>query len=139
MTLHPDLTRLERLDRISYRMDNAFRIPIIGRRIGWDGLLGLIPGIGDALSLGPAAYIVYESHRLGLPPDKLARQAVNVGIDSLMGTIPLVGDLFDIAFKANRRNVDILREHVEARVAAEAKLVGDGANLGGSPSRNHRI
>lgn len=126
MTLHPDLNRLERLDRLSRRMDTAFRIPIIGRRIGWDGLLGLIPGIGDALSVAPAAYIVLESHRMGLPRDKVARQVVNVGIDSIVGLIPLVGDLFDIGFKANRRNVGILREHVEARVARAATPVGGG-------------
>ncbi|SFH22487.1 protein of unknown function [Palleronia marisminoris] len=124
MTLHPDLNRLERLDRLSRRMDTAFRIPIIGRRIGWDGLLGLVPGIGDALTVAPAAYIVLESHRMGLPPEKVARQVVNVGIDSLVGLIPLVGDVFDIGFKANRRNVGILREHVEARVAAAARPVG---------------
>ena len=124
MTLHPDLNRLERLDRLSRRMDTAFRIPIIGRRVGWDGLLGLVPGIGDALSVAPAAYIVLESHRMGLPPDKVARQVVNVGVDSLIGLIPIVGDLFDMGFKANRRNVGILREHVEARVASAAKPVG---------------
>lgn len=139
MTLHPDLTRLERLDRISHRMDSAFRIPIIGKRVGWDGLLGLIPGIGDVLALGPAAYIVYESHRLGLPPHKLARQAANVGLDSLVGTVPLVGDLFDMAFKANRRNVGILREHVEARVAAEAKPVGGETVRGGTAPGPRRI
>ena len=104
-------------------MDTAFRIPIIGRRIGWDGLLGLVPGIGDALSVGPAAYIVLESHRMGLPPDKLVRQVANVGVDSLIGTIPLVGDIFDIGFKSNRRNVAILRKHVEARTAAETEEV----------------
>ncbi|WP_375262235.1 DUF4112 domain-containing protein [Palleronia sp.] len=139
MTLHPDLSRLERLDRISRRMDTAFRIPIIGKRVGWDGLLGLVPGIGDVLTLAPAAYIVYESHRLGLPPNKLARQAVNVGLDSLVGTIPLAGDLFDMAFKSNRRNVEILREHVEARIAAEARPVGGQTVPPGSARRNHRL
>lgn len=115
-------------------MDTAFRIPIIGRRIGWDGLLGLVPGIGDALSVAPAAYIVLESHRMGLPPEKVARQAVNVGIDSLVGLIPIVGDLFDMGFKANRRNVSILREHVEARVAAAARPVG-GETIDSRPIR----
>ena len=126
MSTHPKLQRLERLDRLSRRMDTAFRIPVIGKRVGWDSILGLIPGIGDAVALTPAAYIVLESHRLGLPKHKLARQGVNVAIDAFVGSIPLLGDIFDVAFKANRRNVAILREHVEDEVRLADASVGDG-------------
>ena len=104
--------RLERLDRIAQTMDRAVRLPVVGVRVGWDSILGLIPGIGDALTLGPAGYIVFEGHRLGAPWHVTGRMLGNVGIDALIGSIPLVGDLFDIGRKANTRNVALLRKHL---------------------------
>ncbi|SFP46891.1 protein of unknown function [Tranquillimonas alkanivorans] len=117
---------LERLERLADRMDAAFRIPVVGVRVGWDSILGLIPGIGDAAALAPASYIVYRAHRLGAPPPLLARMGVNVGVDALIGTIPLVGDLLDIGLKANRRNVALLRRHVEGRAAQEKRATQAG-------------
>ena len=92
-------------------MDRAVRLPIVGVRLGWDSILGLIPGIGDALTLGPAAYIVLAAHRMGAPGALKARMIGNIAIDALIGSIPLVGDIFDIGWKANTRNVDLLRRH----------------------------
>lgn len=120
MTRHPDLDRLDRLDRLSKRLDSAFRIPGTRIRLGFDSLLGLLPGIGDVAAVTPAAYIVLESRRLGAPNSLLARQAANIGIDALVGSVPLVGDLFDVGFKANRRNVALLRAHLERRHGAAA-------------------
>ena len=105
--------RLERLDRIARTMDRAMRLPIVGIPIGWDSILGLIPGIGDALALGPAGYIVLEGHRMGAPRSLTARMLGNVAIDAAIGSIPLVGDLFDIGWKANSRNVAMLRRHFD--------------------------
>ena len=105
--------RLDRLDHLAGRMDSAFRIPGTGIRVGWDSILGLIPGIGDIAALTPAAYIIVESHRMGAPKSVLMRQSVNVAIDSAIGAIPLIGDLFDIGYKANQRNVKILRKHLD--------------------------
>lgn len=105
--------RLDRLDRIARRMDRAIRLPIIGVRLGWDSILGLIPGVGDAVTLAPAGYIILEGHRLGAPTHVTARMLANVGIDAAIGTIPLIGDVFDIAWKANMRNVNLLRTHFE--------------------------
>ncbi|WP_299374662.1 DUF4112 domain-containing protein [uncultured Tateyamaria sp.] len=105
--------RIERLDRIALTMDRAIRVPLVGVRIGWDSILGLIPGIGDALTLGPAGYIVVEAHRMGTPALLKARMLGNIGIDALIGAIPLIGDLFDIGWKANTRNVALLRKHFE--------------------------
>ncbi|WP_108893867.1 DUF4112 domain-containing protein [Palleronia abyssalis] len=133
MTQHPDLLRLERLDRLSRRMDTAFRVPGIGLRVGWDSIIGLIPGVGDAAAAAPAAWIVYESYRMGLPRHKLLQQGVNVGLDVAVGTIPLLGDLFDAKFKANRRNVGILRDHVERGMRAGTHT-GEGALSSHHPS-----
>lgn len=94
-------------------MDRAMRLPVVGVRVGWDSILGLIPGIGDALTLGPAGYIVLQAHRMGTPGSVKARMIGNIGIDALIGSIPLVGDLFDIGWKANTRNVALLRSHFE--------------------------
>ncbi|MEM8654566.1 MAG: DUF4112 domain-containing protein [Pseudomonadota bacterium] len=105
--------RLDHLDRIARTMDRAMRLPVVGVRVGWDSILGLIPGIGDALTLGPAGYIVLQAHRMGTPGSVKARMIGNIGIDALIGSIPLVGDLFDIGWKANTRNVALLRSHFE--------------------------
>ncbi len=118
MTRHPHLDRLDRLDRLAHRLDSAFRIPGTRIRLGYDSLLGLVPGIGDVASVAPAAYIVLESQRMGVPTSLLVRQAANIGIDALVGSVPLVGDLFDVGYKANRRNVALLRRHLEGRHGA---------------------
>jgi hypothetical protein len=102
--------RLARLRSLARLLDTAVRLPG-GFRIGADSVLGLAPGIGDALTTLMAAYIVYEAHQLGVPKHKLWRMAANVAIDGLVGSVPVVGDLFDVAFKANMRNIAIIEEH----------------------------
>jgi hypothetical protein len=103
---------LRRLDRFAHLSDSAYRIPIIGRRIGLDGLVGLVPGIGDGVTALAAVYPVIEAWRLGVPRALLLRMLANIGTDSVLGTVPIAGDLFDFAFKANRRNVALLRRHL---------------------------
>ena len=104
---------LEEVERLARLMDTAVRIPIIGYRVGLDGLLGLIPGIGDVATLVPAGYILYKAKAMGVPNSVFLQMIVNTGADALLGSVPLIGDLFDIAFKSNRRNVELLRRHVE--------------------------
>lgn len=106
---------LERQKRLAYWLDDRFRIPVIGWRLGFDGLIGLVPGIGDAATTLLALYIVNEARRLGVPPAKLARMGVNVGVDTLVGLVPLVGDIADLRWRANRRNVNLLIEHLESQ------------------------
>jgi hypothetical protein len=103
------------LERLAALMDSAVRIPVIGWRIGLDGVVGLIPGIGDAASMIPAGYILYKARKFDLPHGLFARMLMNVAADAAVGVIPLIGDLFDFAFKANRRNVALLRRHLERR------------------------
>ena len=109
---HADRERtLQRLRQLAVLLDTAVRLPG-GLRVGADSVIGLAPGIGDALTTALAAYIVYEAHRLGLPSHKLWRMAANVAIDGLVGAVPIFGDIFDVAFKANMRNLAIIEEHL---------------------------
>lgn len=109
---HPHIDDLKRLRKLATTMDNAYRLPIIGTRVGWDAILGLVPGIGDALAIAPSLYIMKESHRMGAPGHVLVRQAANMGVDFVIGSIPLVGDIFDIGWRSKTRNVDLLEAHL---------------------------
>jgi len=105
--------RIERLDRLTRLLDTAVSIPGTNIRFGADGVIGLVPGIGDALTTAMSAWVIYEAHQLGVPRQLLLRMIGNVAADSLFGSVPLVGDLFDVMFRANRRNMRLLRDHLE--------------------------
>lgn len=105
--------RIARIDRLATLLDTRFAIPFTKIRFGADSLIGLAPGVGDAITTALALYIVYEAHRLGAPKTVLARMLGNVAIDSMVGIVPVAGDVFDVMFRANRRNVRILREHLD--------------------------
>lgn len=111
----------DRLRRLAWWMDERFVIPGIGKRVGLDGLVGLVPGIGDTAALLAAAYIVYRGMRMGAPRPVIGRMIANVALDYVVGSVPVVGDVFDIAFKANRRNVDLLDRWL-AEAAAEGGM-----------------
>lgn len=104
---------LRRLDALAQLLDGAFSIPGTRIRFGVDSLVGLVPGIGDLVTTAMAGYIVWEARRLGLPRWKIARMIGNVALDTTIGAVPLVGDVADVFFKANRRNLRIIREHLD--------------------------
>jgi hypothetical protein len=104
---------LARLELIAHLLDTAFVIPGLNRRVGIDAIIGLVPVVGDLVTTALSSYIIYEAKRLGVPKHVLARMIANVALDGVVGMVPLFGDLFDAAFKANRRNVRILRAHLE--------------------------
>jgi Domain of unknown function (DUF4112) len=114
---------LERLERLAYWLDDRFRVPGTGFRVGLDGLVGLVPGVGDVVTNTLTAYIVYEAWRLGIPKRVLLRMLANLGIDTLVGIVPVAGDLVDLGFKANRRNVRLLRRHLRERLDQERRVV----------------
>ncbi|MGR3571585.1 DUF4112 domain-containing protein [Brevirhabdus sp.] len=108
---------LRRLDRLAQLLDSRFRIPGTGIRFGLDGLIGLVPGLGDLATLAPSAYLLVQANRLGVSKATMLRMAGNTGIDFAIGAVPLLGDIFDIGFKANNRNVALLRADLENRTA----------------------
>jgi hypothetical protein len=110
-----DEARLKRVRLLSRLLDEQFRIPGMKYRIGLDGLLGLIPGIGDAAGALLSTYILYEAIRLGVPRTVLLRMIANIGIDTLGGTIPVVGDIFDMAWKANKKNTALLHAYLASQ------------------------
>jgi len=106
-----DLNRLRRLRLLARMMDTAIRVPGTNIRLGADSILGLLPVAGDAGGALIGLYIVNEARRLGVPSYKLARMISNVALDGLVGSVPLVGDVFDVYFKSHRRNVKIILDH----------------------------
>ncbi len=100
----------ERLDRLATLLDNSIRIPGTRIRVGLDGLIGLVPGIGDSLMLLISLYVVLRARMLGAPLSIILQMLVNVALDFVVGSVPVLGDIFDIAFKANIRNIDLLRD-----------------------------
>lgn len=103
--------RLRELRQLAWLLDARFRIPGTGWRIGLDGLIGVIPGIGDGLPMLAGAWIIWRSAQLGMPQTTLLRMVGNLLIDAAAGSVPVLGDVFDVAFKANLRNLDLLHEH----------------------------
>jgi uncharacterized protein DUF4112 len=98
----------EWVDRLAWLMDRS--IPIGRWQIGLDGIIGLVPGLGDLVGAIISGVIVVAGIRAGLPRSAIARMVTNVGVEALIGVVPFLGDLFDMAFKANTRNVQIYRE-----------------------------
>lgn len=105
--------RLARIDALSRLLDTAFILPGTNIRFGLDALIGLVPGIGDAITTAMSLYIVNEARALGAPRLLIARMMMNVALDGVVGAVPLVGDAFDVAFRANRRNMALLRDHLD--------------------------
>ena len=104
--------RIARIDALATLLDSAFVIPGTKIRLGLDSLIGLVPGIGDAITTLMALYIVREAHALGAPRLVIAQMLLNVAIDGGFGVVPVVGDMFDAMFRANRRNVALLQQHL---------------------------
>lgn len=104
----------ENLDLLSHVLDDWFRIPGTSFRFGIDGIVGLIPGVGDILGGIASCIIVLAAWFRGVPNITVARMIVNVAIEVAVGTVPFVGDIFDIAFKANRRNYKLLEGSLRA-------------------------
>jgi hypothetical protein len=114
----------ERLDRLSWLMDDLIRVPGLGWRFGLDAIVGLIPGFGDTATTLVSFYILASAVRYRVPKVTLLRMGMNIGIDYLVGSLPLVGDIFDAWWKSNQMNVELLskRATVSASEARKGKL-----------------
>jgi hypothetical protein len=107
---------LEQLRRLAKLMDAQFKIPGTDIRFGLDGLVGLIPGAGDLATFAVSGYMLWMMATKGASGFVLARMVLNIVIDLLIGSIPFIGDIFDVAFKANMRNMNLMEQHyVEGR------------------------
>jgi len=109
------------LEQLAGWLDARWGLPGTRFRFGLDSVVGLVPGIGDALTFLPAAYLVWRARQLGMPTSTVLRMCSNVGIDTVFGAVPLVGDLFDAGFKCNRRNIALLRRHLAAEAARSGR------------------
>jgi hypothetical protein len=106
--------RLQRLRAVQQWLDNAFRLPGTRLRVGWDPIIGLIPWVGDLLTAVMACAIIVEAHRARVPRLVQLRMLANVGFDLLLGSIPVAGDVADVFWKSNSRNMALLDRHVLA-------------------------
>ncbi|WP_024545609.1 DUF4112 domain-containing protein [Picosynechococcus sp. NKBG15041c] len=109
MTTDP-AKKLKRLRALSQWLDSAVAIPGTKYKVGFDPLISLIPGIGDYVGLILASYVIFESAKLGAKQETLVKMALNILVDSAVGTVPLAGDIFDVAWKANEANLKLLEQ-----------------------------
>ena len=110
------------LELLARWMDGVFRVPGVGWRFGLDAILGLLPGIGDTASSVASLYIITAAHRYGVTRATLLRMALNIVLDTTVGALPLVGDIFDVYWKSNQRNVALLNRHMLATQSEQGKL-----------------
>jgi hypothetical protein len=113
------IASLRRLRQISHLLDNAIPIPGTRYRIGLDPILGLIPGGGDLISSIFAGYVVFKAAQLGAPRETLVQMAANIVFDTVAGTVPVAGDLLDVTWKANVKNIELLDAHLGSPEAWE--------------------
>lgn len=106
--------RVRDLERLARLLDDIVPIPGTRIRLGLDALIGLLPGGGDLVGGALSAWIIMGAVRLGAPPAVVARMGANVVLDTVVGAVPVLGDIFDVAWRANRRNVELLRAYMEA-------------------------
>jgi hypothetical protein len=110
-----DPAQLERLIRLAKLLDSRFRIPFTTWRFGIDAIIGLIPGVGDLITTALSLIIVHRAWKSGVRKETLTRMIIYVAIDLVVGAIPVAGDIFDAAFKANVMNVKLLQQELETR------------------------
>jgi hypothetical protein len=103
----------KKLERLAWYLDSSIRVPGFKARFGLDGLIGLIPGVGDTIGALISSVVISEAARMGAPKVLLLKMAFNVALDALAGTVPVLGDLFDFVWKANQRNVHLLNSYLD--------------------------
>ena len=103
---------IERIDRLSKLMDEAFTVPVVGRKFGLDSLIGLIPGVGDLATAAVSLYIIREAALAGVPKRAVLTMLGRTAFDTLVGSVPVVGDAVDFFYKANRRNAEVAKKHL---------------------------
>jgi Domain of unknown function (DUF4112) len=121
---------IARVTLVAKLLDSAFLIPGLNRRVGLDSVIGLVPGVGDAISAALASYIIWEARQLGLPRWKIARMIGNLAVDTAIGVIPIAGDLFDVFYKSNERNLRIIHDHLGLPKRGPREIDGTAFRVG---------
>lgn len=116
---------LRHLRKVAMRMDALFYIPKTRISVGLDNIIGLIPVVGDIISVAPSVWMIHRAYKIGATPGAIAYMALNTTIDLVIGSIPIIGDMFDVVYNANLRNYDALEVNLNKR-AARAKEVSEG-------------
>lgn len=111
----PDVRHLQEIRELAHLLDNSFRIPVIGYRFGVDAILGLVPVIGDFSAFALSGYIIYRAARMGAPAPLLARMTANALGDTIVGSVPVLGTVVDVMWKANARNLRLLERFLASR------------------------
>ena len=110
------LKKLNRLKLLARFMDSGWGIPLTRIRFGADAVVGLVPGVGDVAAGLVSLYIVLEARKLGAPNHLIVKMLANVAIDTGLGAIPVVGDIFDVFFKSNLKNIDLLHDFIHKNI-----------------------
>ena len=113
---------LKRLRDIAWRMDALFYIPKTNLSVGLDNILGLIPVVGDVATMAPSVWMIWKARKLGATPGAIAYMTSNLLTDMLIGSIPLIGDIFDVAYNANIRNYRLLEKNLNKRADSAAEV-----------------
>ena len=115
---------MQDIRRIAEYLDSKYKLPF-GWKVGWDGILGLIPGVGDTVTNVLSFYIVIRAAQLGCPPSVILRMGINILIDNLIDVVPLLGNFFDFFWKSNTKNIQLLENYVAhpRKVTAASRIV----------------
>lgn len=115
-----NLTKLKakrnHLDKVSRLLDDAFTLPGTRITIGWDAIIGLIPVAGDVIGALLSGYLILQGMSVGLPKSTVFRMLLNIAVELLLGMVPVLGDLFDVTWRANRKNYELIDGHIEHRL-----------------------
>jgi len=103
----------KRIETLEILLERSFTIPGINRPVGLDAIVGLVPVVGDVITAVMGGYLIWEARNLGMPKWKIWRMMGNLGVDTALGAIPLIGDAFDLLFRSNSRNLKIIKRHLD--------------------------
>jgi hypothetical protein len=104
-----------RIVALEHLLEGLIKLPLIGRRVGLDAIIGLAPGVGDAATAALGLYLIWEARNLGASRGTLLRMLANVGVDTAIGSVPIAGDLFDLFFRSNSRNLKLVKRLLDQR------------------------
>ena len=103
----------KRVETLEMLLERSFVIPGINRPVGLDAIVGLVPVVGDVITATMGAYLIWEARNLGMSKWQIWRMVGNLGVDTALGAVPLVGDAFDFLFRSNTRNLKIIKKHLD--------------------------